>query len=283
MENHAHLADHVGRCNREIECGYHFKPKQYFEESGNNNPLSRAHYVHPKTATPSPDFISNGYLQSSMSDALLQGNNFVKYIQSILGYSVAESSIKRFHIGSANRWPGSTVFWQMDSQGLIRSGKIILFNPETGKRVKKPYPHITWVHKQLIRRQIIKTFNLHQCLFGEHQIMRNDHKTIGLVESEKTAIIASAYLPELIWMATGSVNGLKSEFLKAIIGNKIILYPDIKAYERWSKKACELRKVGFNIVTSDLLENSKFITDVERRNGLDLADYLPRTGKPGSS
>jgi rubredoxin len=32
-----YIADHVGKCNREINCGYHYTPKQYFEE----NKLSR--------------------------------------------------------------------------------------------------------------------------------------------------------------------------------------------------------------------------------------------------
>lgn len=28
-----HLAEHVGRCNRESNCGYHYPPKQYFSDN----------------------------------------------------------------------------------------------------------------------------------------------------------------------------------------------------------------------------------------------------------
>ena len=32
-ETSNHIAPTVGRCNRESNCGYHYKPKQYFEEN----------------------------------------------------------------------------------------------------------------------------------------------------------------------------------------------------------------------------------------------------------
>ena len=32
-ENKVSFPNHVGRCDREEKCGYHFTPKQYFEEN----------------------------------------------------------------------------------------------------------------------------------------------------------------------------------------------------------------------------------------------------------
>ncbi len=32
-ETRRYVADHVGRCDRESACGYHFKPKQYFADN----------------------------------------------------------------------------------------------------------------------------------------------------------------------------------------------------------------------------------------------------------
>ena len=29
-----HLNDAVGMCNRVVKCGYHYKPKQYFQDNG---------------------------------------------------------------------------------------------------------------------------------------------------------------------------------------------------------------------------------------------------------
>jgi len=96
--------------------------------------------------------------------------------------------IAKFHIGTSRRWQGATIFWQLDLQGRLRTGKIMLYDPESGKRVKKPYNHIIWVHKQL------KQAHFEQCLFGLHQLREMPkHKPIRLVESKKTAIIATGY------------------------------------------------------------------------------------------
>lgn len=46
-------------------------------------------------------------------------------------------------------------------------------------------------------------WELPQCLFGEHLLKKYPNKTVALVESEKTAIICSALMPDYIWLATG--------------------------------------------------------------------------------
>ena len=58
---------------------------------------------------------------------------------------------------------GATIFWQVDKQMKIRTGKIILYEPNTGKRVKDSWPNVTWVHST-----IRQDFGLSQCLYGEH-------------------------------------------------------------------------------------------------------------------
>ncbi|WP_394801652.1 PG0870-related protein [Tenacibaculum piscium] len=46
-----YLSNTVGRCSREIKCGYHYKPKQYFND--NNISYKKAanvtDYIKPKT------------------------------------------------------------------------------------------------------------------------------------------------------------------------------------------------------------------------------------------
>ena len=78
----------------------------------------------------------------------------------------------------------------------------MLYNAHSGKRVKEPFSHITWAHKVLN----LHNFSLKQCFFGEHLL--NEYKPIAIVESEKTAIIASAYIPKFNWIAVGSLNNL---------------------------------------------------------------------------
>lgn len=206
-------------------------------------------------------------------------NHLLTYLSSVLGHKdnhLIETVRKRFYIGNATHWPGATVFWQIDRNGLVRAGKVILYDPESGKRIKEPFSHITWVHSILKKKQLIPNFHLEQCLFGEHQLGQRNVKQIGIVESEKTAIIATIYLPELTWMACGSLNGLNANRLRSIQNIPIILYPDIRGYEIWALKAKELKTLGFKISISNILETSKWVTSEERANGLDLADYLTR-------
>ena len=43
----------------------------------------------------------------------------------------------------------------------------MLYDPTTGKRVKEPFNHISWVHKVIKQPE----FELKQCLFGEHLLL----------------------------------------------------------------------------------------------------------------
>jgi hypothetical protein len=52
--------------------------------------------------------------------------------------------------------------------------------------LKKPQARISWVHSVLK----LPNYNLSQCFFGEHLLI-DTTKTVAIVESEKTAVIAS--------------------------------------------------------------------------------------------
>ena len=116
-------------------------------------------------------------------DFYLVQNNLIEYLYSIFDDETVGNLSERFNIGSSKYWKGSTVFWQIDEKEKVRSGKIILYDKTSGKRTK----NITWVHSVLK----LKKFNLKQCLFGLHQLNNFPDHIIGIVESEKTAIIIS--------------------------------------------------------------------------------------------
>lgn len=142
----------------------------------------------------------------------------------------------------------------------------MLYAKTNGKRIKEPYNHIQWAHKALQYTD----YKLKQCLFGEHLLRIND-KTVAIVESEKTAIIASAFMPDFIWLATGSLNNLSADKCRVLKGRKVILFPDLNAFDKWTAKAKEMAHPS-SLLVSDLLERNA--SDEERKKGFDIADYL---------
>ena len=198
---------------------------------------------------------------------LYDSNNFCMYLRILFGEDKARELINLYSIGTAKHWNGATVFWQIDINNKIRSGKVMLYDSHSGKRVKQPFNHITWVHSLLK----LKDFNLNQCFFGEHLLKQN--KPTAIVESEKTAIIASAYLSKFIWLAVGSLNNLSTQRCKILEGKTVVLYPDLNGYNLWKEKADKIsQETDIKFIVSDLLE--KNANNEERKNGLDLADYL---------
>lgn len=92
---------------------------------------------------------------------------------------------------------------------------------------------------------------------------------VAIVESEKTAIIAQAKMPDFLWIATGSLNEFKPSKLDVLKGRRVVAFPDLGAYDYWLKKAAT---INFPIEVSNYLE--KNATETQRKEGLDIADFL---------
>jgi hypothetical protein len=268
-ETGEHIHPTVGRCNRESNCGHHYTPKQYFQDNSISfdTPQPKAYKPRPVTPPQKPvTFIPVDVFKASLKAH--EANHFVKFLINLFGVEVASDLISRYFIATSKHWNGATVFWQIDIQGKIRTGKIMLYNPTTGKRIKEPFQHISWVHTALKQPE----FELRQCLFGEHLLIEKT-KPVAIVESEKTAIIASVYLPQFIWVAVGSLTNLNAEKCSVLKGRTVTLFPDLNGFERWSSRAKELSHLA-KFTVSDLLECKA--TEAEKKQGLDLADYLIR-------
>lgn len=268
-ETGEHIHPSVGRCNRESSCGHHYAPKQYFQDNDILFDTRQPKAYQPKHVAPEPKPVS--FIPVDVFKASLKAhetNHFVKYLIELFGVEVASEQISRYFIATSKHWNGATVFWQIDTQGKIRTGKIMLYNPVTGKRIKEPFNHIHWVHKAIGQTE----FELRQCLFGEHLLI-DKTKPVAIVESEKTAVIASVYLPKFIWVAVGSLSNLNAEKCSILKGRTVTLFPDLNGFDKWSSKAKELSNLAIFTV-SDLLERKA--TETEKKQGLDLADYLTK-------
>ncbi|MEJ1730382.1 DUF6371 domain-containing protein, partial [Escherichia coli] len=114
-------------------------------------------------------------------------------------------------------------------------------------------------------------WELTQCLFGEHLLRQHPTRPVALVESEKTAVICSAFWPQYIWLATGGKSQLNDR-LQVLMGRKVVAFPDVDGYLEWKEKLSRVR--GLDIVVSDVLE--KEATFEDRANHVDIADLLIR-------
>ena len=271
-QTNEHLNDAVGACNRIIKCGYHYKPKQYFQDNSISFDKTKSIPFIRRTPKPKPitSFINTKIMQESVNSK--KPNLFIDFLANIWDEEIANYLKIKYNIGTSNYWNGATTFWQQDIKGNVRSGKIILYNLANGKRIKKPYDYINWEHKT----RKLENFNLEQCYFGEHLINKDKSKAIALCESEKTAIISSIYLPDFIWLACGGLNNLNEVKTRVLKGRNVVLFPDLKCFDLWNNKIPQLTKLA-TFRTSSLLEEKS--TENEKKQGLDIADYLLKLRK----
>ena len=263
IETKEHIHNTVGKCNRESKCCYHYTPKEYFTQNNISFDKKQPYSFPIKKAVQQlkqTSLITNDDFKASLKN--YNNNNFVKFLNTLFGTEVAAGLIDKYNIGTSKRWNGANIFWQKDIKGNIRTGKIMLYNPNSGKRTK----YIDWVHNVIKQSEFV----LEQCLFGEH-LLENETMPIAIVESEKTAIISSIYLPQFIWVATGSLQNLTKERCRVLRGRIVALFPDLKGLDKWNIKAKELSYLA-TFTVSTLLERKA--TEQEKEEGLDLADYL---------
>ena len=197
-------------------------------------------------------------------------SHLISYLKTMIPSTAIDRIITDYRLASTP--DHAIIFLQFDTSGQCRTGKIMQYDPATGHRIKdeNQQGRINWLHSVLKRRKLIsKDWQLTQCLFGEHLLPMHQNKTVALVESEKTAIICAALMPQYLWLATGG----KSQFndrLRVLRGRKIIAFPDIDAYHDWLRRTADFPHLDLKV--SDLLE--KNATPEARAAHIDLADWL---------
>jgi hypothetical protein len=259
------MPETLGRCDRQERCQYWSKPTR--SELGSTSVAFRPVTLPPP---PPPSYLSAEVMAASVKHG--QSSTFAHWMQQRFGNTIATDTVKRYHIGTSKHWEGANVFWQVDASGRIRGGKVMQYDA-TGHRVKVPTNRVTWVHSVLK----LEGYNLCQCYFGEHLLPERPSDPVAIVESEKTAIVASVHIPSMVWIATGGKQGkwkTDCTFSNVLKGRKVVLFPDLGAFEDWQTFAHTLQQVGAQVKVNDLLE--KHATESERAKGLDLADYLLR-------
>lgn len=235
-------------------------------------------YISMKQSLKSQHQREIGYIPFSYVERSASYNSF--FVQFLCGlfdrYSLESPTIERlmqdYALGATK--DGSVIYWQIDTKGKVRTGKVMKYNPETGHRIKDA-GGINWIHSIMKKQNLLpENYSLVQCLFGEHLLRMYPNKVVALVESEKSALIASGVYPDYVWLATGGKSQLSIDKLKALKGRTVIMFPDMDGFEYWTAKAKEVETIGCKVIVSDLLE--KNATDEDRANKIDIADWLIR-------
>lgn len=243
-----------GRCDREDKCGYFKKPS----EDGHGSILD---YFNSKEQV----VLSNYSFNPSEVNRYVgnyEKNNLFKFICKKFDAEKVRYIFEIYRVGvytgiSNFDW---TMFWQIDGNAWTRTAKMIKYNPD-GRRDKSNPP--MWYHA--LKSVKKENYEAKQCLFGYH--LKGLGKPIAVVESEKTAIISSLFIPKYTWMATGGKSNFR--LLNGLKGEDATLFPDLGAFDLWKEKA-----EAYNLKISDYIE--RIATDEDRNNGYDLADFLMR-------
>ena len=198
-------------------------------------------------------------------------NAFVQFLLNLFPDSAEEISnvLKAYLVGTYQDYCS---FPYIDRFNRICKGKLIRFNAATGRRLKGDFDTSSLVAKLRQAGKITGDFEYRQVFFGEHLMRRFPNKPAAIVESEKSAILATLCMPEFIWLGSHSKMWLKAERLRNIGQRKIILYPDGDGFSAWQTVARDARRLGADVQVSTLIE--QLATPEQKREGFDIADLL---------
>lgn len=304
-EKDEYLPEEFGRCDRENKCGYHLDPyksgyskmiweqEQGFETKVEvKKPIFRAKPQQQKEIT----FIPINELKNTLRD--YEKNIFIQNLLHKIAFPFKAKEIERiielYRLGTYAK-NGAVCFPFIDLNQNVRAVQEKIFDATNHTDKTKKY-HTSWLHSRLKYSQYknkplpnwlqayLNNDTKVSCLFGEHLLTKYPQNPVALVEAPKTAIYGTLYFgfPEqatnFIWLSTFNLSSFSFEKCKVLKGRDVYLFPDASengtAFKDWSSRATEIESKlsGTNFIVSDLLE--KYATDVDKKQGNDLADYL---------
>ena len=215
----------------------------------------------PPPPRPAPPPLPLLVLPDSMVKARMKGiddNILVRWLRMGINWDAlqrrrVDEVLRDYRIGHSQK-NGMTIFWQIDTEGKVRTGKMMLYKMDGHRDKREGAYTFDWIHSALFRDKRHPEYDedkqeMKQCYFGMHLLnaykVKNVDQAVCIVESEKTAVImAAAYgnNAKQVWMACGGLENLNHDKLKPIIeqGRRIVLYPDRDGVEKWRQKAQQL-------------------------------------------
>lgn len=260
------VGDEFGSCDRQNNCKY-LKTPTVADLPQDASLMVHANEVLPRYLEPEfINIIDSKHLNRSLG---WKTNDFTNFLYSLFPKESVNRMIMRYRLGTVENWgKNCVVFWQIDKDFDVRTGKIMGYDPVTGKRVKEPFPQFNWVHTPN-KHNNYTDFHLKQCFFGEHLLSCYEFNEVHVVESEKTAVLCSIANPKTFWVATGGLQNISEDRLKPFKDKKLIFYPDKGiSHSMWEQKLKPLT-MCYNIEISNVVEKMTFLQE-----GDDIGDYV---------
>lgn len=268
------LSDEVGRCDRRDKCQYHYTPKEFFNDNpdkekgnGNKNTKRKERRIYePPTYIEPSDF--------ALTMKRYECNSFALYLHKIFDSKIGGMEVERilieYGVGTSKEFGGSPIFWLIDHYGNIREGKIMGYNPDTGKRIKEPKPQFNNLHT-LMKEKYQGQFK--PCFFGSHltKIQKYNNLPLWIFESEKAAIIVAM---AMVWggmmlglpVATSGCECLNPtpehkqnpfDRVQLLKGRNVVLFPDNGKFDEWKLKGMALKEFCRTVYISTAMETDR--------------------------
>ncbi len=159
-----------GRCNRLSNCGYHLPPRELEnsyensresrerrEYSGSmdyvshkkqisltqNAQISQKHASYHSREEPNNQREAEEFydkMHRAMQQSKPWGHHLATWLRTKFPRERVDAVMKRYHVGGTP--DGATLWWQIDEQGRVHTGKAMQYNPLTGHRVKEGTPSV---------------------------------------------------------------------------------------------------------------------------------------------
>lgn len=251
-----------GRCDRENNCGYHHHPKdeQDFTAPREVKPVPEEEIVQ---IYPDPEVVSG--LTGRTKTCVSPFHTFCK------SFGIPNEHLLKWGVYSDGE--RTAFLFKRKEDGKVTNIKYFKYH-ENGHRdksfkaysLKQPVPPSTPKEKAIPEKIRVEKYLLG--LFGEHLLDKTKKRTVCVVESEKTAVIASFFYPDYDWVSCMTNNGLTDTRIQVLLNCKVI----------W---LCDNDKAGRE--NASIKRASKYLTDFhvadifsaeDYKEGYDIADSI---------
>lgn len=167
----------------------------------------------------------------------LQGNRntFVDFLHTLFDSPKLDAAVERYCIGGDSH--GRTIFPNLDQEGRCVGGAVIPYLANGHRDKSKGASNI---HAELRRKDKTLPTQADQVLFGSHLLRHYPTASVGVVESQKSAVILSIIYPQIVWVATAGMTNFNERLLAPIYDRNVVCYPDVNGVQEWTERAKDL-------------------------------------------